>query len=172
MESTEELYLIEKIVNKKINEDGVTQYEIKWENYEESENTWQLLDILIEDKAFDSIFEFENTDFAKSLPMNDDTKNFLRVFEEYISDNRKQNEYGDFPDDQAEKILKITNDIFTNEKYALISWKKRNNKIKPLNSWVNCKVLAVYDGELFSKFFKKLIESNHKMKIILNKKFK
>ena len=172
MESSKELYSIDKIVNKKINEDGITQYEIKWEDYAETENTWQLLEILIEDKAFDSIFEFENTDFAKSLPMNEDTKNFLYVFEEYISDNRKQNEYGDFPDDQAEKILNITMDHITNEEYALISWKMRDNKIKPKDSWVNCKVLAVYDGELFSKFIKNLIEYNHKRKIIYNKKFK
>ena len=42
--------------------------------------------------------------------MNENTQNFLTVFEEYISDNRNQNENGDFPDDQPEKfyILLIT----------------------------------------------------------------
>ena len=64
------LYSIEKIVNKKIDENGLTQYEIKWFGYEESENSWQTLELLIEDKAFDSIFDFEKTNYAKSLPMN------------------------------------------------------------------------------------------------------
>ena len=169
----EDLYQIEKIINKKTDEYGLTIYEIKWEQYDESENSWQSLEILIEDKAFDSIFEFESTDYAKTLPMNEDTKDFLNVFEEYISENTKiQNEYGDFPFDIPDRVLKITLDHISNEKYALISWKKRNNNFQPLNSWVNCKVLAVYDGELFSKFIKNLIEYNHKRKIIYNKKFK
>ena len=169
----EDLYQIEKIINKKTDEYGLTIYEIKWEQYDESENSWQSLEILIEDKAFDSIFEFESTDYAKTLPMNEDTKDFLNVFEEYISENTKiQNEYGDFPFDIPDRVLKITLDHISNEKYALISWKMRDNKIKPKDSWVNCKVLAVYDGELFSKFIKNLIEYNHKRKIIYNKKFK
>ena len=157
------LYSIEKIVNKKIDENGLTQYEIKWFGYEESENSWQTLEILIEDKAFDSIFDFEKTNYAKSLPMNFDTKNFLTVFEEYITQNINQNEYGDYPLDKADKILCISMDNKTNEKYALISWKKRienNKEIQPLNSWVNCKVLISFDGELLFNYINQLIENN------------
>ncbi len=158
------LYSIDKIVNKKKDENGLTQYEIKWSGVEKINNSWQRLEILIEDKAFDSIFEFEKTDYAKSLPMNEDTENFLKIFEEYLSKNIKINEYGDYPLDEAEKILNIIMDYNSNERYALIQWKKRiynNIEIQPLNSWVNCKVLSVFDGELFCNFMKKLIEKNH-----------
>jgi hypothetical protein len=158
------LYSIDKIVNKKKDENGLTQYEIKWSGVEKINNSWQRLEILIEDKAFDSIFEFEKTDYAKSLPMNEDTENFLKIFEEYLSKNIKINEYGDYPLDEAEKILNIIMDYNSNERYALIQWKKRiynNIEIQPLNSWVNCKVLSVFDGELFCNFMKELIEKNH-----------
>ena len=162
------LYSIDKIVNKKKDENGLTQYEIKWSGVEKINNSWQRLEILIEDKAFDSIFEFEKTDYAKSLPMNEDTENFLKIFEEYLSKNIKINEYGDYPLDEAEKILNIIMDYNSNERYALIQWKKRiynNIEIQPLNSWVNCKVLSVFDGELFSNFMKELIEQNYKNNI-------
>ena len=162
------LYSIEKIVNKKKDENGLTQYEIKWTGYDKIDNSWQRLEILIEDKAFDSIFEFEKSDYAKSLPMNQDTKNFLQIFEEYLSRNININEYGDYPLDEAEKILNIIMDNYSNERYALIHWKKRlynNIEFQPLNSWVNCKVLSVFDGELFSNFMKELIEQNYKNNI-------
>ena len=158
------LYSIDKIVNKKKDENGLTQYEIKWSGIEKINNSWQRLEILIEDKAFDSIFEFEKTSYAKSLPMNKDTENFLQIFEEYLTGNIKINEYGDYPLDEAEKILNIIIDYNSNERYALIHWKKRlynNVEIQPLNSWVNCKVLSVFDGELFSNFMRELIEKNH-----------
>ena len=51
----------------------------------------------------------------------------------------------------------------TNEKYALISWKKRienNKEIQTLNSWVNCKVLISFDGELLFNYINQLIENN------------
>ena len=162
------LYSIEKIVNKKKDENGLTQYEINWAGYDKIDNSWQRLEILIEDKAFDSIFEFEKSDYAKSLPMNQDTKNFLQIFEEYLSRNININEYGDYPLDEAEKILNIIMDNYSNERYALIHWKKRlynNIEFQPLNSWVNCKVLSVFDGELFSNFMKELIEQNYKNNI-------
>ncbi len=162
------LYSIEKIVNKKKDENGLTQYEIKWAGYDKIDNSWQRLEILIEDKAFDSIFEFEKSDYAKSLPMNQDTKNFLQIFEEYLSRNININEYGDYPLDEAEKILNIIMDNYSNERYALIHWKKRlynNIEFQPLNSWINCKVLSVFDGELFSNFMKELIEQNYKNNI-------
>ena len=162
------LYSIDKIVNKKKDENGLTQYEIKWTGNDKIDNSWQRLEILIEDKAFDSIFEFEKSDYAKSLPMNQDTQNFLQIFEEYLSRNIKINEYGDYPLDEAEKILNIIMDNYSNERYALIHWKKRlynNIEFQPLNSWVNCKVLSVFDGELFSNFMKELIEQNYKNNI-------
>ena len=157
------LYSIEKIVNKKKDENGLTQYEIKWAGYDKIDNSWQRLEILIEDKAFDSIFEFEKTSYAKSLPMNKDTENFLQIFEEYLTGNIKINEYGDYPLDEAEKILNIIIDYNSNERYALIHWKKRlynNVEIQPLNSWVNCKVLISFDGELLFNYINQLIENN------------
>jgi len=36
-----DFYLVEKILDKKINESGTVEYYVKWENYSSSENTWE-----------------------------------------------------------------------------------------------------------------------------------
>lgn len=162
----ENLYEIEKIVNKKIDDNNETQYEIKWKNFEE--NTWQKLSILIEDKAFDSIIEFEKTSYAKSLKMNYDTLNFIKVFEEYTTNNIKFNsKYGDFPFDEPLEIIKVVLDEGTNEKFAFIKWKQRFNGFQPENSYVNVKVVICFSSLLYFDFLKNKIKNVNLLKINL-----
>ena len=110
------LYEIEKILDKKIDINNETQYLIKWKGLNQNENSWQKLEILIEDKAFDPIIEFEKSDYAKSQIMNNDTKLFLEIFEEYSLENSKIiSNYGDFPIDSPENIIKIILDEKSNQ---------------------------------------------------------
>ena len=155
------LYEIEKILDKKIDINNETQYLIKWKGLNQNENSWQKLEILIEDKAFDPIIEFEKSDYAKSQIMNNDTKLFLEIFEEYSLENSKIiSNYGDFPIDSPENIIKIILDEKSNQRFALIKWKCRSNGNQPLDSWVNVKVLICFDGELLYNFLKNRIIKN------------
>ena len=155
------LFEIEKILNKKTDINNETQYLIKWKGLEQNENSWQKLELLIEDKAFDAIIEFEKSEYAKSLQMNNDTKLFLDIFEEYSLENSKViSNYGDFPIDSPLQIIKIILDEETNQRFALIKWKCRSNGNQPLDSWVNVKVLICFDGELLYNFLKNRIIKN------------
>ena len=155
------LYEIEKILDKKIDINNETQYLIKWKGLNQNENSWQKLEILIEDKAFDPIIEFEKSDYAKSQIMNNDTKLFLEIFEEYSLENSKIiSNYGDFPIDSPENIIKIILDEKSNQRFALIKWKCRINGNQPLDSWVNVKVLICFDGDLLYNFLKNRIIKN------------
>ena len=37
----DDVYIVEKILKKKRNEDGEIRYLVKWDGYESSENTWE-----------------------------------------------------------------------------------------------------------------------------------
>ena len=152
------IFEIEKILNKKTDINNETQYLIKWKGLDQNENSWQKLELLIEDKAFDAIIEFEKSEYAKSLQMNNDTKLFLDIFEEYSLENSKIiSNYGDFPIDSPENIIKIILDEKSNQRFALIKWKCRSNGNQPLDSWVNVKVLICFDGDLLYNFLKNRI---------------
>ena len=59
-------YEIERIVSKRTTQQGFTEYYIKWKDYNDDENTWEPLENLIEDKAFEVIFNFENSEETKA----------------------------------------------------------------------------------------------------------
>ena len=44
---SEEEYVVEKIVGKRINKDGVLEYKVKWEGYSDQESTWEPLENLV-----------------------------------------------------------------------------------------------------------------------------
>lgn len=63
-----EVYNVERIVGKRIH-NGIVQYNVKWEGYPESQNTWEN-----EDNVFcaDLIQEFEDSQTATSSRVTDD----------------------------------------------------------------------------------------------------
>jgi ''chromo'' (CHRromatin Organisation MOdifier) domain. len=45
-EEQEEVYVIEKIVDKKLTKEGKVKYFLKWKDYPESDNTWEMAEDL------------------------------------------------------------------------------------------------------------------------------
>ena len=69
--SVQSLYTVEKILDKRITEDGSVEYLIKWEGYDHSENTWEPLrhfedPMLVE--AFEREWRERNREEEKTTP--------------------------------------------------------------------------------------------------------
>lgn len=60
-------YIIEKIISKKIDDDGIAKFLVKWENYPKSANTWEPLENLIGCEKALKKFELDK---AKKLSKN------------------------------------------------------------------------------------------------------
>jgi hypothetical protein len=64
---SEEEYVVEKLVGKRINKEGVLEYKVKWEGYSDQESTWEPLENLINVK---NIIE----EYEKSLSIKQNIK--------------------------------------------------------------------------------------------------
>lgn len=70
---TEESYEVEKIVNKRqIDGSDEYEYEVKWKNYDSSQNTWQTLDELRDAMELVVKFEKEHAQFSQPPSINEE----------------------------------------------------------------------------------------------------
>ena len=159
-------YEIERIVSKRTTQQGFTEYYIKWKDYNDDENTWEPLENLIEDKAFEVIFNFENSEETKAkYPIqNRDVINFIKSFSEFDPSNKlyvnmtSSMSFGGFPLDKPERILGLEKNYATQEIYAIIECSMRENTgIKPKSTAVRTDIHSVFDPELYLDYLEKNI---------------
>ena len=163
-ESSQEKYEIEAILSNRTTPEKQTEYLIKWKGFGNEDSTWEPLQNLIEDKAFDAIFQFENsqTNETHIHNRNKDVIDFLIYFKEFDSSNPEYiektscNPIGHFPYDEPLKIIKLHRRKTNNELYALIEWKPRPSNTKPENSYINTRILSVFSPEIYVEYLESL----------------
>lgn len=164
---------IERIVSRRSTQEG-TEYLIKWKNHSESENTWEHLSKLIEDKAGEAIVWFESQ--CKDTPPKDVTV-FLMAYKgaelqinedkeiidsekdtENLMDEDWMNNYGSLPKDSIKRIIKLEIDHSNKKLYAHIEWNERNTtRFKPPNSLVRTVKLKKYCLSLYLEFLERIM---------------
>lgn len=159
-------YEIEHIKKRRTTTQGYTEYLIKWKDYGNDEMTWEPLDNLITDRAFDAIFEFENNEENQKNNPNraKDVIDFLRAFKEFDSKSpffceiTPQMRIGGFPLDKPKAILGIEQNKLTKEIYVTIEWEERESTgIKPMNTSVRSEIVMVFAPQLYLEYLERII---------------
>jgi len=115
----DEEYVVEKIIDQKVDSDGRARYLVKWEGYPMSSNTWEPLENLVEcDKAMKA-YELARAQklaqkITKKVALSDES------LEEELKRTKDQNEY------KVEDIIGITK--IEEEKFFLIKLKDCGEK--------------------------------------------
>jgi hypothetical protein len=68
-------YEVEAILNKRQNDDGEYEYEVKWKNYDSSQNTWEPLNNLKHSMEFVVLYEQKHEDVNKFEVLSNDNAN-------------------------------------------------------------------------------------------------
>lgn len=159
-------YEIERIEKRRTTTQGYTEYLIKWKDYGNDEMTWEPLDNLVTDLAFDAIFEFENNEENQKNNPNraKDVIDFLRTFKEFDSKSpfyfeiTPQMRIGGFPLDKPKAILGIEQNRLTKELYVKIEWEERESTgIKPMNTSVRSEIVMVFAPQLYLEYLERVI---------------
>jgi hypothetical protein len=123
---------VERICAKKL-ENGITYYNVKWEGWPESTNTWEPLTHLLNVKDLVLKYDMENgNDIPEELNKQESDKESIVSIED---------PYGSFENgDVPKKILKMK--ILDGEYLALVEWAIRpESGLKPINNYINRVVL-------------------------------
>lgn len=96
-------YIVEKILDKKIDSKGVAKYLVKWEGFPSSNNTWEPLEHLVECEAAIQKYELSQAVNLAERHGNSPNKNTLKERQEY----------------EVDQILGLT--MVNKEKFFLIS---------------------------------------------------
>lgn len=135
----ENIYEVEKILDKKITKGGEVLYKIKWSGYSEEQSTWEPIENL--SNVIYMIKEFES---KKGIEPKENL------------DKNKAN----FSIDIPKKI--INGRILDNRLYFTIKWKKRKNNIQPSNSLVKYSDLKKYYCPFVLEYFESLLKVDKK----------
>lgn len=155
---------IEKIIARRVTSQGYTEYLIKWKNYSNEENTWEPLENLIIDRAFNSIFEFENNEENQKNNPNraQDVIDFLRAFKEFdpkspfYCEITPEMRIGGFPLDKPKAILGMEQNPYTKEIYVKIEWEMRESTgIKPMDTAVRSQIVMVFAPQLYLDYLER-----------------
>ncbi len=176
MNSRSNLYIVEKILEKKI-EEGTEKYKIKWEGYSKKDCTWEGLENL--ESVMNLVEKFNNKhkenkeskpkrakgrprkevksllpliSSPERLPSNTDSENTAMNTEE------PKRKYSIFSFDLPERILKINKDE-KGEIFFLVQWKPRRDGEKVQDSMLANETMRNYFPQLLLDFYESRVKN-------------
>lgn len=143
----DQFYEVEKIIDKRTNALGLTEYLVKWKDYPSSQNTWEPRKTL--KHLYWTIKEFEDG-----------------ISRDTIKKMKKGTLKGKRPD-TPKKVIKIRN--ISNVRYCKIKWKKRRDNNYPTPSYIKYDIIKEKFPLLLLKFIERHLhlEENPDEKVII-----
>lgn len=171
-------YPIEKIIARRMGYEEI-EYRVKWEGYENDQNTWEGLSHLIEDRCFDFLFDYENLSLEEKINLLNQYKPFDKLLEKISENNLIETEgdnqienfkvnfkdfnpankellkewnFGNLNEDEIDYIIPAQSDENRSEMLFLCFWKKREGEEQPRTQRAyKPKVIEIVDKENFYK---------------------
>lgn len=140
---SEEEYVVEKILEKRISRLGKVQYLVKWEGYKIEESTWEPEDNFANSK--DLIKEFEQGNSKNAKPQNTaaNEKDDYQILRN-ISDNIPK---------KIRSVKKIDEELF-----SLVEWEERSDGLMNDPAYIPSLILREINPKLLIEFYESKIK--------------
>lgn len=164
---SQEEYIVEEILEKRINRLGKTEYLVKWEGYKVSESTWEPIENL--ENSQDLILDFEERDAIKKREKekNNDNATNNNVMNGDVNTKESNNNNNslnkqdhiiirDIEDNMPKKIKSVKK--IDGELFSLVEWEERSDGLTPDVAYIPSMILRTLNPKLLIEFYESKIK--------------
>jgi hypothetical protein len=152
---SENEYIVEKILDKRI-EDGIVEYYIKWEGYDDIESTWEPMENLDNIQNLIAEFEAENRKKGTHSTHKASRVSKPQAVAQIANELARSRLTEEFPDDQVPESIstvKADNDVM----YAFVNWQAGSDGTSPESCFVKTSILADRYPKMLIAFYERKI---------------
>jgi Chromo (CHRromatin Organisation MOdifier) domain len=163
-------FVVEDILEKRINPQGIKEYLVKWEGYRVSESTWEPEENLENSKEI--IKDFEDRELAKKLSLQGSNAHPQKksTLTDHMLNNdllenppspqeKNEDDYQilqDFEDNIPKKIKSVKK--IEDQLYSLVEWEERSDGLTPNPAYIPCISLRKINPKLLIEFYESKIK--------------